>query len=59
MQSKIIIIGKYIWYHKRNINLRKEFTHSNCEALVYIKINLTDSDGNVCLAVDSLIKIIT
>ena len=26
-QSKIIIIDKYVWYNKRNINLRKKITN--------------------------------
>ena len=58
---KILIINKYVWYNKRNINMKKEFTESNYKrlqkALVYIKNNLIYSDGGMYLTVDSLIEI--
>ena len=58
---KILIINKYVWYNKRNINMKKKFTESNYKrlqkALVYIKNNLIYSDGGMYLTVDSLIEI--
>ena len=58
---KILIINKYVWHNKRNINMKKEFTESNYKrlqkALVYVKNNLIYSDGGMYLTVDSLIEI--
>ena len=52
---KILIIKRYVWYNKRNINTRKEFSEINYIRLqgdmVHIKSNLIDTDGGIYLTV--------
>ena len=61
-KSKILIINKYVWCNKRNINIRKTITETNYKRLqkasVYIENNLIDSGGGMHLTVVFLIKII-
>ena len=53
-------INKYDWYNKRNINLSKWVSWYELWKIkkkCYIESSLIDSDGNMYLAVDSLIKV--
>ena len=57
--SKALIINKRIWCYKKILISEKEFTKINYERLkilVYIKISLIDSKGNIYLTVGSLIE---
>ena len=58
-KSKILMINKYVWCNKRNINIIKNFLETNYkrmqEALVYIKNILIDTEGGMYLKVDSSI----
>ena len=58
-KSKILMINKYVWCNKRNINIIKNFLETNYkrlqEALVFIKKNLIDAEGGMYLKVDSSI----
>ena len=60
-KSNILIINKYVWCNKKILIPEEKFTETNYERLkkgvIYIKSNLIDSDGNMFLMVDSLIKI--
>ena len=59
-RSNILIINKYFWYNKGNINIRRQFIETNHErltqTLVYAESNLIDFDGNLHLIVDSPVK---